>query len=241
MPAKRTLDGREDAPSMWASDQEAMGAKGGGRTNPGIDVLRWSGQLETGLRRLPSSYRRSMTPDALTELLGEIYHQARSSAVFGEGDPDDLQFVAAHFTLIDSQYAIDSYTEVTAFRDYREAYLMKFGLLQALQNQLKSVEEVADAVGRPRRIDRLDGVAMILVTRHIVAGHPLRSNVDGTVWRHFHDRGSVHDPTMIRVMSFAADDPAEWTGRTVMVADLLRDQAAAVETVLRETLGRLPA
>ena len=39
---------------------------------------------------------------------------------------------------------------------------MKFGLLQALQNQLKSVEEVADAVGRPRRIDRLDGVAMIL-------------------------------------------------------------------------------
>ena len=41
------------------------------------------------------------------------------SAVFGEGDPDDLQFVAADFTLIDSQYAIDSYTEVTAFRDYR--------------------------------------------------------------------------------------------------------------------------
>ena len=178
-----------------------------------------------------------MTPQELTDTLGQIYHRARTLKQFEEGDPADLQFVAAHFTLIDSQYAIDSYTEVKEFRDFREAYLMKIGLLQALHNQIKSVEEIGLSVNQPKKLDRLEGVASILVTRHIVAGHPLRSNVNGTVWRHFHDRGSVHDPTVIRVMSFQASEPENWTGRTVIVADLLRDQATAVERALGELLG----
>jgi hypothetical protein len=182
-----------------------------------------------------------VTPEELTDISGQIYHSARTAKQFEEGDPVDLQFVASHFTLIDSQYAIDSYSELKQFRDFREAYLMKFGLLQALHNQLKSVEEIASSVNRPRKLDRLDGVASILVTRHIVAGHPLRSNVDGTVWRHFHDRGSVHDPTVIRVMSFEAIHPENWTGRTVVVADLLRDQATAVESALSEVLGEFAA
>jgi hypothetical protein len=42
-------------------------------------------------------------------------------------------------------------------------------------------------------------------------------------------------------MSFDASDPENWTGRTVVVADLLRDQATAVETALGEVLGELAA
>jgi hypothetical protein len=106
-----------------------------------------------------------MTPEELTDILGQIYHSARTAKQFEEGDPADLQFVAAHFTLIDSQYAIDSYSELKEFRDFREAYLMKFGLLQALHNQIKSVEEIAMSVNQPKKLDRLDGVASILVPR----------------------------------------------------------------------------
>ncbi len=180
-----------------------------------------------------------MTPEQLTDVLGQIYHLARTAKLFEEGDPADLQFVAAHFVLVDSQYAIDSYSPLHEFRDFREGYLMKFGLLQALHNQLKSVEEIARSVGKPKKLDRLEGVASILVTRHMVAGHPLRSNVDGTIWRHFHDRGSVHDPAMIRIMSFEAGQPAHWTGRTVVVSDLLIDQAKAVEIALSGVLDEL--
>jgi hypothetical protein len=80
-----------------------------------------------------------MSLDDLTEILDEIYQLGRTLALLEEGDPAHLQFVVAHMTLIDSQYAIESYAGLGAFRDFREAYLMKFGLLQALHNQIKSV------------------------------------------------------------------------------------------------------
>ncbi len=181
-----------------------------------------------------------VTSDELTEVLADIYDAARRANRMQEGDAKDVQFVAAHFVLIDSQFAIESYTTMNEFADYKQAYLAKFGLLQALQNQLKAVEELATAIGEHVRMDRLPGVASVLVTRHIVAGHPLGGKVDGTKWQHFHDRGTVHDPAVIRVMSFEVTDPKNWTGQTILVAELLRDESAAVLTALTRLRAFLP-
>jgi hypothetical protein len=130
--------------------------------------------------------------------------------------------------------------EKDEFRDYRQGYLMKFGLLQAFQNQLKALEEIGSVVAIPVRADRL-GAADVLATRHIVAGHPLGGRVEGRSWQHFHDRQTVLEPTVIRVMSFESSKPRNWMGQTIAVGDLVTSVTHVIRkglTHIRDTLVR---
>lgn len=162
---------------------------------------------------------------------------------FAVVESQDLAFVAAYFNCIDSSFAVESYEGIESFTDFKQAYLMKTGLLQSLQNMVKCVDQVARSVSVPIRVGRLEGMANVLMTRHIVAGHPLGGKVRGQSWQHFQDRASVDNPKLIKVMSFNSKKPEEWTGKTIQVVDLIDLTHQGINQVLsnvKEDLEKNP-
>src|SRR5690349_5365267 len=57
--------------------------------------------------------------------------------------------------------------------------------------------------------------------------------------QHFHDRASAYDPAVIRVMSFQQDNPKEWSGQTLLTADLIGNAYAVVTEGLERTRDHL--
>ena len=57
--------------------------------------------------------------------------------------------------------------------------------------------------------------------------------------QHFHDRASAHDPAVIKVMSFQRDDPKEWSGQTLLTADLIANAYTVVTEGLERTCDHL--
>jgi hypothetical protein len=83
----------------------------------------------------------------------------------------------------------------------------------------------------------MPGGKTVLVARNIVAGHPIGGNMDGQSWLHFHDRSSAHDKAVVRVMSFSRKGPTEWTGQTLLTADLMRDALGVIGELLTRALA----
>ena len=50
--------------------------------------------------------------------------------------------------------------------------------------------------------DRAAGGRVLKITRTVVAGHPLGGSYRGRASEHFHDRGSAHDKSLLKIMSF---------------------------------------
>jgi hypothetical protein len=190
------------------------------------------GVLLRGLFSRARQYLRS--PDA-QEALG-LCNDIRAAV----DDPDKLaghpnELMAALMVVEDAIGAIEGYAEAAPFNFVDEAYLAKYGLLQALQVAFDGAKSAAKVLGVQLRADRKGGKAVI-VARNIVAGHPIGGNMEGESWHHFHDRATAHDKAIIRVMSFSRSDPGHWTGQTLRTEELINDGLHAITQILRDAL-----
>lgn len=156
-----------------------------------------------------------------------------------EGSPEHLRALAGLMVLEDSVSAIEGYLTVRRFRSVDQAYLSKYGLLQAMQIAFDSVQAVAGAFGLKLRPDRLPGGKAVLVTRNLVAGHPVGGTYRSLPHQHFHDRASACDPTVIKVMSFHSDRPKEWSGQTLLTIELITSAYSVVTEALERTRDHL--
>ena len=136
----------------------------------------------------------------------------------------------------DAVSAIEGYAALPPFAHVDEAYLAKYGLLQALQVGFDGAEAVARVLGVRLRADGAAQGKDVKVARNIVAGHPIGGTMQGQSWHHFHDRATAHDKAVIRVMSFPRDDPENWTGQTIQTDELVTDGISVIVKVLRRAL-----
>jgi hypothetical protein len=90
------------------------------------------------------------------------------------------------------------------------------------------------------RADRVAGGKVIKITRTPVATHPLGGSYQGRrPWEHFHDRGTAHEKSVLKVMSFDSHDPTNWTGQTHETIRLMNDALAVIRKLLSQILQRL--
>ncbi len=204
-----------------------------GRTAWTTDPLR---ALIQGLDSLARQLRRSQLAQDVLQLTADV-REAAAATSLDEGDRTHL--VAAFMVVEDSVCAVEGYRALEPFVSVDEAYLAKYGLLQALQLGFDATQAVGKALGLKRRADAALGGKVVKVTRNIVAGHPLRGTMHGRAWEHFHDRSSAHDHAVIRVMSFASDDGTNWTGQTLSTLELMNDGLRVMRALLLEVLKSL--
>lgn len=197
----------------------------------------WTGgPLDVVLRGLYSAVRQMQRSDAVQSVV-DLCHRVRY--VVDQQTRSDLptDLMASLMVVEDAVMAISAYEAAPPFPHVDEAYLAKYGLLQALQAGFDAAEAVCRSVGIRARADRLPGGKSVLVVRNIVAGHSLGGTMSGRPWHHFHDRQSVHDKDVIRVMSFERSDPANWTGQTIDVARMISDGLAVITELLRRAVS----
>lgn len=175
--------------------------------------------------------------DDLWEALGHWAH-VRGVA---EGDSRSLHVNTCLFVLEDAQRAIDAYSATDGFAGIGEAYLKKYGLLQAMQLQLDAVDALGRGLGKNLDINQYEGIRSVRDVRHTVGGHPIRSQTRGAKRQHFHDRITILEPGVIRFMSFAAADPTDWSGATLRVGDLVSSVRMAVQAALLDLISFLRA
>jgi len=108
----------------------------------------------------------------------------------------------------DATFAVEGFRALAPFSYVDEAYLAKYGVLQALQLGFDASEAVGEPLGLRLRADRSSGGEVVKITRTVVAGHPLGGSYRGRAWEHFHDRGSANDKSVLKIMSFDRHDPA---------------------------------
>ncbi len=120
-----------------------------------------------------------------------------------------------------------------------EAYLAKYGLLQALQLGFDAAEAVGAVLGLRLRADRVAGGKVVKITRTVVAGHPLGGSYRGRAWEHFHDRGSAHDKSVLKIMSFDSRDSTNWIGQAHQTIRLMDDGLAVMRDLLTRILSHL--
>jgi hypothetical protein len=101
------------------------------------------------------------------------------------------------------------------------------------------VEGLARSIGTRWKVGPDSDVVQALLTRNVVAGHPIGSRVRRVKYHHFHDRISLLDPGLIRFMSFNTEKPEEWTGGTSSVSTILESVAATVRGALQAITTRL--
>lgn len=166
---------------------------------------------------------------------------ARIRELEHSGSPPPAELLAALMVIEDAVEAIRAYGMVPEFKTTGEAYLLKFGLLQAFQLAFDAAEGVGRSLGIKVRADREIGGKAVLLTRNLVAGHPIGGNLNGARWNHFHDRQTAMSRDVIKVMSFKAADSDVWTGQTVIVAQLISDGLSVItgllNGVIRSALG----
>lgn len=193
------------------------------------------GVLLRGLYSIARQHLRS--PEARDVL--RLCNEVRTSVErVGALDSHPNELMAALMVLEDAVNAIEGYSALPPFDHVDEAYLAKYGLLQAMQVGFDGAEAVARCLGARVRADAMDGGKAVKVARNIVAGHPIGGTMAGESWHHFHHRGSAHDKSMIRVMSFSRTDPENWTGQTLLTDELISDSMAVISQVLRRGLDR---
>jgi hypothetical protein len=192
------------------------------------------GHLLRGLYSVARQYLRTPATQQVLELCNDIRTAVDDPAKL-TGHPNEL--LAALMVVEDAVAAIAGYDSTPPFTFVDEAYLAKFGLLQALQLSFDGAEAVARMLGTPLRADGVSGGKAVKIARNIVAGHPIGGTMAGESWHHFHDRSTAHDKAVIRVMSFSRADPDNWTGQTLQTDELIADGLSVIAEVLRRALG----
>ncbi len=254
----------EEAPGRSTASrrvQTAMGALPSALAGPDAEVIkaarRLAGAARPGLRAgkpwvteplralvngmLSALNKLDRNPAAqrILDLCDEVRQLWAALGEPADGSPEHLRALAGLMVLEDSVSAIEGYRAARRFASAGEAYLAKYGLLQAMQLAFDSMQAVAGALGVRLRPDRLPGGKVVLVTRNLVAGHPVGGTYRGSPHQHFHDRASAHDPAVIKVMSFQRDDPKEWSGQTLLTADLIANAYTVVTEGLERTCDHL--
>jgi hypothetical protein len=128
------------------------------------------------------------------------------------------QLLSALMVVEDATCAIEGYRSLPQFGHVDEAYLAKYGLMQALQLGFDAAVSVGRVLGTEQRAD---------TTR------------EGQSWQHYHDRASAHDKSVIKIMSFASRDATEWTGLTQSTVKLMDDGLVVIRDLLRVVLAGL--
>jgi hypothetical protein len=131
--------------------------------------------LLRGLFSAAKRYLRSPDAQEALSLCNDI-REAVDDPDRLDGHPNEL--VADLMVVEDAIGAIEGYADAAPFNFVDEAYLAKYGLLQALQVAFDGAESAAKVLGVRLRADRKGGKAAI-VARNIVAGHPIGGNMDG--------------------------------------------------------------
>jgi hypothetical protein len=177
--------------------------------------------------------QRSEQAHEVMALCAQLYRMPRPDAL----DPiQQNAIVAALMVIEDATCAVEGYRALAPFRHVDEAYLAKYGLLQALQLGFDAAESVGSVFGLRARADAAPGGKAVKITRNIVAGHPIGGSMDGRAWMHYLDRQTARDHAVIRVMSFSRDDPQHWTGQTQLVEQLIADGLAVIAFLLNGAL-----
>ena len=193
--------------------------------------------LVPGLNSLTRQLRHSPLALEVLQLCRDI-----SEGVAATNDIDksgQTRLLAALMVIEDATCAVEGYRALPRFRHVDEAYLAKYGLLQALQIGFDAAERVGKVLGTRLRADAVAGGKEVKITRTVVAGHPLGGSMQGQAWEHFHDRGSAHDKSVMKIMSFASADSEDWTGQTQLTDQLMDDGLAVIRDLLRRSLVKL--
>lgn len=191
------------------------------------------GVLLRGLYSVARQYLR--LPEA-QEVLRQCDDVRIAVETAGHLDSHPNELMAALTVVEDAANAIAGYAALPPFGHVDEAYLAKYGLLQALQVGFDGAEAVAQCLGYRIRADSVAGGKAVKIARNIVAGHPIGGTMAGESWHHFHDRASAHENAVIRVMSFSRTDPERWTGQTLPTDELVTDGLGVIAEVLRRAL-----
>jgi len=191
------------------------------------------GALLRGLYSAGRQYLHSAAGKDVLLLCNEIRAAVESTGNLAS-HPNEL--MAALMVVEDAVSAIEGYAAMAPFAHVDEAYLAKYGLLQAVQVGFDGAEDVARVLGVRLRADGISGGRAVKIARNIVAGHPIGGNMQGESWHHFHDRATAHDKTVIRVMSFSRADPERWTGQTLQTEVLVTDAITVIAELLRRAL-----
>lgn len=186
---------------------------------------------------LYSALKRSMWSPQAQEVFRQSDAVSRAAALHGASCHIN-ELLAALNVVEDAAMAIEGYSASPPFLHNDEAYLAKYGLLQALQVGLDAAETVGRCAGQ--RFDAWKaGGKTAIEARTIVAGHPVGGTMRGEKWLHFHDRGSSHEKAVIRVMSFSRDDPEKMTGQTILTDDLMMTGLTVMADLLRKSAENL--
>jgi len=188
------------------------------------------------LRGLYSAARQYLHSPEGKEVI-RLCHEIRAAAeAIGHLSCHPNELMAALMVVEDAGSAIEGYASLAPFVHVDEAYLAKYGLLQAVQIGFDGAEDVGRALGVRLRADGIPGGKSVKIARNIVAGHPIGGNMQGESWHHFHDRSTAHDKAVIRVMSFSRDDPERWTGQALETEALVTDAITVIAELLCRTL-----
>lgn len=192
------------------------------------------GDLLRGLYSIARQYLRLPEAQAVLRLCNDVRNAVEATGHLNS-HPNEL--MAALMVVEDAANAIAGYADLPSFQHVDEAYLAKYGLLQALQVGFDGAEAVAKCLGSRIRADSVPGGKAAKIARNIVAGHPIGGNMAGEAWHHFHDRASAHENAVIRVMSFSRSDPKRWTGQTLPTDELVADGLGVIGEVLQRALA----
>jgi hypothetical protein len=192
--------------------------------------------LVPALNSLARQLRRSQLGQEVLQLCRDVRENFGGREI--ATDRDHKRFMAAVMVIEDATCAIEGYRALPPFAHTDEAYLAKYGLLQALQLGFDAVERVGEVLGVRLRADAASGGKRIKITRTLVAGHPLGGNMRGQAWEHFHDRGSASDKSVMKIMSFASDNTDNWTGQTQSTTDLMDDGLVVIRNALHQIIKK---
>lgn len=204
----------------------------------GDSLVPWSddalGALTRGLYSVARQHEHSPEAKQVFRLCTAISVAADGT---GQLDVHRNELRAARMVVEDAVSAIEGYAASPPFAHVDEAYLAKYGLLQAVQLGFDGAEAVARVLGTRVRADSVPGGRAAKIARNIVAGHPVGGTMASDSWHHFHDRSTAHDNAVIRVMSFSRTDPERWAGQTLATDELVTDGIAVIAEVLRRALA----
>jgi hypothetical protein len=187
------------------------------------------GALLRGLYSIARQYLRSPEAQGVLRLCNDVRTAVED---IGNLSSHPNELMASLMVIEDAVNAIEGYACLAPFPHADEAYLAKYGLLQALQVGFDGVEAVARCLGARVRADSISGGKAVKIARNIVAGHPVGGTMAGESWHHFHDRSTAHDKAVIRVMSFSRSEPERWTGQTLPTDELVTDGLRVIAEVL---------
>lgn len=193
--------------------------------------------LVAGIHSLLRQARHSPASQEILRLCRSI-SAAAGIQPFDEADATRL--IAALMVVEDAISAIEGYLAAPCFDHVDDAYLAKFGLLQAFQLGFDAAEVVCRLVGAKANAGASARGKEVLMARSIIAGHPLGTRVRQTKWQHFHDRASAHEKSYIRVMAFQDEDPSVWTGMSLPTGVLIDNGLAVMNRLLEKARSRLP-